>query len=112
MELIELQTVTIEVKRGEKKIIYKMKEITADDYWSIQDQCIDKKSETFELDTHKLNLYCIAKSIVDPSMTIEEVAKLPRSISERLLAEFRKLNNVEATFFLEPPATKELEKSM
>ncbi len=103
---LKLEEKTVRVKRGSQEIIFTLRELTADEYWSIQDSCIDKQSEELFIDTNKMNLQCLAKSIKQPSMTLEGIAKLPSAVSSRLLTEFKILNSVEQTFFLEKSQAK------
>lgn len=102
MEVIPLATKEIKIKHGDQEIIFKMKELTADEFWSIQDQCIKKTPEGQEdLDTHQLNIQCLARSVVEPSIAVSDIARLPKNVGERLIMEFRLLNGLENTFFRE-----------
>jgi len=109
VDKIELRTIEIKINRENKELRFKIKELNADDFWSIQDQCIDKKSEIGALDTHQMNLLLIVKSVTDPSMTMEQAANLPKQISERLTLEIRKLNAVEETFLEVLPTPQKIE---
>lgn len=101
MEEFKLLEKTLKIKHNDKEVIFVLRQLNTDEYYSTQDQCIDKKSEDFSLDTNKLNILRLSKSIIQPSMNTEQVAKLPAPISQRLIAEFNILNGVEQTFFLD-----------
>ncbi len=103
----ELETRTFDISRGGKKVSFTIRELTADEYWSIQEECIDKTSEELLLNTHLMNLKCLSKAIKDPPMTMEKIAQLPKPISDRLMQEYKILNDVQKTFFLEESPKKE-----
>lgn len=84
-----------------KETIFRVRTLKADDYWKIQDQCIDKNTEKFALDTHMINLMNLSKWIVDPPMKVEDIAELPEPISQRLADEFNLMHNKDQTRFLE-----------
>lgn len=105
--IFDYETRDVDIQRKGKKITFTLKEITADDFWSLRDSCIDKTKDEMPLDTNQLNLKCIAKSLKSPSMTLEQVANLPKPIADRLLIEFNILNGLDKTFFLEAQPEQE-----
>lgn len=91
MEGLELRkNIEIKFKHNGKEFTFKMRELSAGDIWGITSSCINPKTGVLDGDMN--NRLCLSKSIVEPSLSVEEVGNLPPRVTAILFENYNKIH--------------------